>query len=106
LHLAISPDGNTLAVCSSREEITFYDMRNWKTIKQIRHKEEINALHWDQGEGNLLFAGDNSAQVCIFDGKNSVGQLIHTIEKAHNPSVFAIAVDTRNRYFMTGGTDS
>jgi WD40 repeat protein len=33
LHLAISPDGNTLAVCSSREEITFYDMRNWKTLK-------------------------------------------------------------------------
>jgi hypothetical protein len=83
-------------------------MRNWKTIKQVKHKEPgaINALRWDQGEGNLLFAPDEKGQICIFDGKNSVGQLVHIIERAHNPSAFALAVDSRNRYFVSGGNDS
>ena len=91
---------------NKQEEISFYDMRTWKIVKQIKHKEVINALKWDQGDGNLFFVTDEKGQVCIFNGSTSLGQSLYTIEKCHNPPGYTMAVDTRNRYFATGGNDS
>lgn len=48
LNLAFNPDGNILGVSNVKEELSFYDFRNWKMVKQIKFKNEVNDFCWDK----------------------------------------------------------
>ena len=106
INLAISPDGNYLGVSNVREELSFYELRTMKLIKQIKYKVDINGFQWSKGDDKLLFVIDQNGTVTIFNGETFNPQALHTMNDCHNGHCMAIAVDQRNRFFVTGGTDS
>jgi THO complex subunit 3 len=106
INLAISPDGNYLGVSNVKDELSFYDVRMLKLVKQFKYKVDINGFQWDKGEGKLLFVTDQNGSVSIFNGENFSKDPIHVISDCHHGHCFAIAVDSSNRFFVTGGTDS
>ena len=47
INLAVSPDGNYIGVSTVKDELSFYDLRNLKLIKQIKYnKVDINGFQW------------------------------------------------------------
>lgn len=106
INLAISPDGSYLGVSNVKDELYFYDAKMWRQCKHIKYKFDINGFTWDKGEGRLLFVTDQTGTVSIFNGESLANQPLHVMNDCHHGHCFAIAVDSSNRFFVTGGTDS
>jgi hypothetical protein len=67
LNLVFSPDGNILGVSNVKEELSFYDFRMWKIVKQLKFKNEVNDFQWDKS-GHALLVADSSGSISIFNG--------------------------------------
>lgn len=125
INLAVSPDGNYIGVSTVKDELSFYDLRNLKLIKQIKYnKVDINGFQWSklssptQGDhlgltlssqstvDKLLFVPDQNGSVSIYNGETFNPIPLHVMNDCHNGNCYALAVDPKNRYFVTGGTDS
>lgn len=109
INLAISPDGNYLGVSNVKDELSFYDLRMLplKVHKQIKYKVDINGFQWSKGgEDKLLFVTDQNGTVSIYNGETFNPAPLHVMTECHNGHCYAIAVDQKNRFFCTGGTDS
>ena len=67
LNLAFNPDGNILGISNMKEELSFYDFRMWKLMKQIKFKSEVIGFSWGR-TGHGLFVTDSSENVSLFNG--------------------------------------
>ena len=104
LNLNFTPDGNILGVSNMKEEISFYDYRMWKPLKQIKFKNEVADFIWDKS-GHLLFVIDNQGAVNVFNGQTLHSNPL-TVLDFHRLACTSIAVDHNNQFFVTGGNDS
>lgn len=68
LNLAFNPDGNVLGISNVKEELSFYDFRMWKLMKQIKFKDEVNEFQWDK-TGHSLFVTESSGNVSLYNGQ-------------------------------------
>jgi THO complex subunit 3 len=89
-----------------------------KLIKQIKYnKVDINGFQWSKGSSTLdssstsisdklIFVPDLSGSVSIYNGETFSPTPLHIMSECHSGNCYALAVDPKNRFFVTGGTDS
>jgi THO complex subunit 3 len=102
--LQFSPDGNILAISNIKDELSFFDFRMWKMIKQMKFKNEVNDFTWDK-TGNGFFVADNSGSITLFNGQTLNSQPITSLDFHYSPCV-SLSVDPHNKYLVSGGSDS
>jgi THO complex subunit 3 len=109
-------------VSNNKEELSFYDLRTLKMLKQIKDsKVDINGFQWSNGplpssqelsalashpSEKMLLVHDHNGTVTIYNGETLHPSPVHTMLTCHQGHCYALAIDPLNRYFATGGSDS
>jgi WD40 repeat protein len=95
-----------LATCNVNEEISFYETRMWKMVKQIKYKSEVSCFTWDK-DGTGFFVADSSGSVSVFHGQSLKQPPLIVLNGIHNNTrCESIAFHPSNSYFVTGAHDS
>lgn len=105
--LSWHPEGNTIAIGNDKEQVSFYDTRNWKVIQTVGFQDkkcELNQIEWDK-TGNMLFIPNTTGSVYVLDGNNPDISDMEVIN-AHFGTVFCISVSHDNQFLATGSADS
>jgi WD40 repeat protein len=101
--LAISPDGQELAVGAGDGLIRVFDTTHFNERYQLKaHTMGVNSLAYHPG-GHLLISGGKDAFLHFWD-KNDSYRLIHSIP-AHNYAIYSIAFNPGSTLFATASRD-
>ena len=67
LNLCFQPElggEKVFAISTIKDEVSFYDMRNWKAFKTHKFKNQINEFTWDR-TGHLFFVTDSTGIISV-----------------------------------------
>jgi len=102
----VGQSSSYLATCNFSEEISFYETRMWKMVKQIKYKTEVSHFAWDN-TGNGFLVADANGNISVFNGQTLKQPPLTVLSGIHNNiRCEAVAFHPSNNYFVTGGHDS
>eukprot|EP01100_Stratorugosa_tubuloviscum_P012114 TRINITY_DN55_c0_g5_i1.p1 TRINITY_DN55_c0_g5~~TRINITY_DN55_c0_g5_i1.p1 ORF type:complete len:320 (-),score=112.04 TRINITY_DN55_c0_g5_i1:148-1086(-) len=102
IYMAWSPCGNTIAVVSKDDELSFIDVRSRRIEKNIRFQLYINEIAWNPSNTHFFITNIRGhVEIWSWPQMKIVSQL-----PAHSASCNCIDFDPTGRYFATGGTDA
>ncbi len=102
-------DRSVLVTSNYNDEICFYDTKMWKVHKQIKFPKEVNSIMWSMDD-SLLFIGDSSGRINIFDGQvldaTTLDKPEVELTGAHSTICECLCMHPDNQSFVSGGQDS
>lgn len=102
IHMAWSPDGNSIGVGNKDDLITFVNANTWKASAHFQYGMEVNEISWDPS-GKFLFVSTGKGSIEVLKFPTLVK--VHSF-KAHTGSVYTLQFDPTGRYLGTGGADA
>ncbi|XP_065317899.1 THO complex subunit 3-like [Gordionus sp. m RMFG-2023] len=102
INVCWSPDGNTIAVGSKDDLVTFIDVKKQSIIAEEQFKFEVNEISWNN-ENDLFFLTTGQGNISILNYPDlKIQQVIY----AHPSNCICIKFDPTGRYFAIGSTDA
>lgn len=105
INISFSPDGNTIAVGSQEDTVSFIDKRTRTISSTHAFKQEINEISWNN-TNNLFFltTGNGFVEVYDYPGKFTDEKLLSL--EAHTQNCYCIKFDPKDNYFAVGSADA